>query len=180
MNTKIFKKLNLKTSFSRGLVDKTSFLAPLIVLEAIKRPKLRFNNQKAFLKKYLKTIGKKSIKDTTAPDVPEYLKYMDESEKNGETKEFIKWRKNNQKKIIIINKLVNGFNKLRNYKKNSGRIINLNFDDGMMRIESGDDQIDDHLFDQRQKMKLSSKKILMKKMTKELESFVNYVKEKIY
>lgn len=172
MNTNIFKKLNLTVSFSSGLVDKTSFVPPCILLEAIKRPRLRFKSEKVFWKKYLKKTDRKGLKDITNS---EYIKYITESEKNGETKEYIKWRKNNQKKIIIIKKLITDFNK----KEKNRKITILIFDDGIMRIESGN-QLDDTLFDRRQKMKLGRKNIMMKEMTRELELFVNFVKEKIY
>src|SRR3989338_3701505 len=165
MNIKIFKKLCLKADFSDGLIDKTSFIPPLILLEEIKKPKLRFKNQNLFWKKYLKKTGRKSLKDMTNS---EYIKYITESEKNGETKEYIKWRKDNQRKIPVIKKLIADFNRI----KNKRGITLLVFEDGIMRIEFGD-QLDNSLFDRRQKMKLSKKNIIMKAMTRELELFVN-------
>jgi len=171
MDIKIFKKIGFKADFSSGLVDKTSFIPPLILLEERKKPKLRFKNQKVFWKKYLKKTGRKGLKDMTNS---EYIKYITESDKNGETKEYIKWRKNNQKKRIIIKKFIANFNK----KEKNRKITLLAFEDGIMRIESGN-QLDDSLFDRRQKKKLSTKKIMMKEMTEELELFVNFVENKI-
>jgi hypothetical protein len=171
MNTNIFKKINLKVSFSSGVAnDKTVFVPPCILLEATKRPKLRFKNQNLFLKKYLKKTSRKDLKDMTNS---EYIKYITESEKNGETKEYIKWWKDNQKKILYIKKLISDFNRIKNKRK----ITLLVFEDGTMRIESGSQSTS--VFKKRGKIKLSGKKIMLKEMIRKLELFVNFVKENI-
>lgn len=163
--------MNLGASFSSGVAnDKTVFVSPCILLEEVKRPKLRFKNQNLFLKNYLKKTGGKGLKDMTNS---EYIKYITESEKNGETKEYIKWRKNNQKKILVIKKLITDFNRIKNKRE----ITLLVFEDGTMRIESGRQSMS--VFKKQGKIKLGGKKIMLKEMIKELESFVNFVKEKI-
>lgn len=172
MNTKIFKEMNLKVSFSSGLVNKNDFVPPCILLETIKRPKLRFKNQKNFLKEFLKKINKKIFKDMTNT---EYCKYLDQSIMHGETKEYLKWRKNNQKKILTIEKLIVDFNKNQSNQKREVTLVL--FEDGSIRIETGSQSIP--IFKQREKMQLGSKKLLMKEMTDELELFVNFIKQNI-
>ena len=60
MNTNIFKKLNLKPSFSSGVIEKTVFVSPCILLEIVKRPIVKHKNQgqTSIIKKLISDFNK--------------------------------------------------------------------------------------------------------------------------
>lgn len=174
MNTDIFKKIGLEVTFSAGVAnDKTVFVPPCILLKAIKCPKIRFKLQNSFWKKYLKKTGRRSLKDMPNS---EYVIYLTESKERGETKEYLKWRKYNEKKIDIVKKLIGDFNKIEN--KNSREITLLTFEDGKVRIQSGN-QFSMSVFKRRGKMNLPSKKLMAEEMIKKLKSFTDFVESNL-
>ena len=168
LETALFlEKLGLTVQISDGVLDKESLVVPCIVFELSKKPKLRFQNENKFLKSYLVKIGKKSIKQMTNK---EYTDYIFASVKNGETREYKKWRKSNQEKVRYIQSLISKFNKKR--KKS---ILHLTqFEDGIARIDFGES---DSVFDKRQKMDFSKKKKLFDEMLIEFGVFSNYLKD---
>ncbi len=156
----------LTIQISDGILDKESLIEPCIVFELSKKPKLRFLNENKFLKSYLTKIGKKKIKEM---DNREYIDYIFSSVKNGETREYKKWRENNQKKVRYIHSLISKFN-----KKRKNPILQLTqFEDGVARIDFG---ADDSLFNKRQKMSFVKKKKLFDEMLNEFNSFSNNLK----
>jgi hypothetical protein len=168
LETALFlEKLGLSVHISDGVLDKESFIVPCIVFELPKKPKLRFQNENKFLKLYLSKIGKKSIKQMANK---EYIDYIFASVKNGETREYKKWRKNNQDKVTYIQSLISKFNKKR--KKS---ILHLTqFEDGIARIDFGES---DAVFDKRQKMDFPKKKKLFNEMLNEFCVFSSYLRE---
>lgn len=160
------ENLGLTIQISDGILDKESLIVPCVIFELSKKPKLRFLNENKFLKSYLTKIGKKKIKEM---DSREYIDYIFSSIKNGETREYIKWRKNNQKKVKYIHSLISNFN-----KKRKKPILQLTqFEDGVARIDFG---TDDSLFNKRQKMSFVKKKKLFDEMLNEFCLFSTNLK----
>ncbi len=166
LTTGIFlENLGLIIQISDGILDKESLIVPCIVFELSKKPKSRFLNENKFLKSYLTEIGKKNIKEM---DNREYIDYIFSSVKNGETREYKKWRENNQKKVKYIHSLISKFN-----KKRKKPILQLTqFEDGVARIDFG---ADDSLFNKRQKMSFVKKKKLFLEMLDEFNRFGMYL-----
>lgn len=160
------ENLGLTIQISDGILNKESLIVPCVIFELPKKPKLRFLNENKFLKSYLTKIGKKNIKEMNNR---EYIDYVFSSVKNGETREYKKWRENNQKKVKYIHSLISKFNKRR---KNP--ILQLTqFEDGAARIDFG---ADDSLFNKRQKMSFVKKKKLFDKMLNEFGLFSTNLK----
>lgn len=160
------ENLGLTIQISDGILDKESLIVPCVIFELSKKPKLRFLNENKFLKSYLTKIGKKKIKEM---DSREYIDYIFSSIKNGETREYIKWRENNQKKVKYIHSLISKFN-----KKRKKPILQLTqFEDGVTRIDFG---ADDSLFNKRQKMSFVKKKKLFDEMLNEFGLFSTNLK----
>lgn len=160
------ENLGLTIQISDGILNKESLIVPCVIFELPKKPKLRFLNENKFLKSYLTKIGKKNIKEMNNR---EYIDYVFSSVKNGETREYKKWRENNQKKVKYIHSLISKFNKRR---KNP--ILQLTqFEDGVARIDFG---ADDSLFNKRQKMSFVKKKKLFDKMLNEFGLFSTNLK----
>ncbi|QQR50065.1 hypothetical protein IPF86_03215 [Candidatus Nomurabacteria bacterium] len=156
----------LTIQISDGILDKESLIAPCIVFELSKKPKFRFLSENKFLKSYLTKIGKKNIKEMGNH---EYINYIFSSTKNGETREYKKWRENNQKKVKYIHSLISKFN-----KKRKNPILELTqFEDGVARIDFG---ADDSLFNKRQKMSFVKKKKLFGEMLNEFGLFSTNLK----
>ncbi len=161
------EKLNLTVNVSDGILNKESLIVPCVIFELPKKPKLRFLNENKFLKSYLTKIDKKNIKKM---DNREYIDYIFSSVKNGETREYKKWRENNQKKVKYINSLISKFN-----KKRKSPILQLTqFEDGVARIDFG---ASDSVFNKRQKMSFVKKKKLFDEMLTEFGVFSAYLKE---
>lgn len=167
LTTALFlENLGLTIQISDGILDKESLIVPCVIFELSKKPKLRFLNENKFLKSYLTKIGKKKIKEM---DNREYIDYIFYSIKNGETREYKKWRENNQKKVKYIHSLISKFN-----KKRKKPILQLTqFEDGVARIDFG---ADDSLFNKRQKMSFVKKKKLFDEMLNEFGLFSTYLK----
>lgn len=168
LNTALFlENLGLDVQVSDGIIDKESLIVPCVIFELGKRPKLRFLNENKFLKTYLAKIGKKSIAKMSNK---EYINYINESVKNGETSQYKNWRKANQKKFIFIRSLLSKFNKQR-------KIILLQvtqFEDGVARLDFGHNS---SVFTKRQKMDFLKKKKLYNNMLDIFNSFALFLKE---
>ena len=135
---------------SGGIIDKESLIVPCVIFELGKRPKSRFLNENKFLKTYLAKIGKKSV---SKMNNNEYIDYINESIKNGETLQYKNWRKANQKKFML-------------------QVTQ--FEDGVARLDFGHN---DSVFTKRQKMDFSKKKKLYDNMLDIFTSFSLFLKE---
>lgn len=168
LSTGLFlENIGLTIQISDGILNKESLIVPCVVFELSKKPKIRFLNENKFLKSYLNKIGKKKIKEM---DNREYINYIFSSAKNGETQEYKKWRKENQKKFIFIQNLLSRFNK----KRKSLLLHITQFEDGVARLDFGDNN---SVFTKRQKIDFSKKKKLYNDMLDVFLSFSVFVKE---
>lgn len=168
LSTGLFlENLGLTIQISDGILNKESLIVPCVVFELPKKPKVRFLNENKFLKSYLNKIGKKKIKEM---DNREYTNYIFSSVKNGETQEYKKWRKENQKKFIFIQNLISRFN-----KKGKSPLLHITqFEDGVARLDFGDSN---SVFTKRQKMDFSKKKKLYNNMLGVFSSFSLFLEE---
>jgi hypothetical protein len=168
LNTALFlENLGFEVQISDGIINKESLIVPCVIFELGKRPKSRFLNENKFLKTYLAKIGKKSV---SKMNNNEYIDYINESIKNGETLQYKNWRKANQKKFIFIQSLLSRFNKQRK----TLLLQVTQFEDGVARLDFGHN---DSVFTKRQKMDFLKKKKLYDNMLDIFTSFSLFLKE---
>ena len=167
-----FLSLNgFKTHISDGLVNKGVFLSPCIVLELKKKPKIRFKNQASLFEKYLALAKRRSIKQL---DNNHYRELMSLARKNGETKEYVEWRKDSVPKIVWLKNLLNEYNKGRKSLDKRDRFSILEFEDGTIRLNFGD-TTNENLEKSNVKPSLADKKKKLNQFLGEFKEFKKYL-----
>jgi len=162
---------DFKTHISDGLVNKKDFLSPCIVLELQDKPKIRFKNQILFFKKYLAEVKKKSIKQLEGK---QYAELITLARKKGETKEYLKWRKNQILKTIWLKNLLKQYNKTRKSLNKKEQLSILDFEDGTIRLDFGN-QTNENLRKNIEKLSLTSKKEKLNQFLNEFKKLKEYL-----
>ena len=153
-----------KTHISDGLVNKKDFLSPCIVLELKNKPEIRFKNQTLFFKKYLANAKKKNINQL---ENKQYVELLTLARKKGETKDYLRWRKNQMSKTVWLKSLLNEYNKTRKNLKKKEQFSILEFEDGITRLDFGN-QTNENLRKSIEKLSLTDKN---KKLSQFLDEF---------
>lgn len=162
-----------KTHISDGLVNKEVFLSPCIVLELKKKPKGRFKNQVSLFEKYLTMAKRRSIKQL---DNKQYRELMSLARKNGETKEYVEWRKKSLSKIAWLKNLLNKYNKSRKNLDKRDQFSILEFEDGTIRLNFSD-TTNENLGKNTGKASLSDKKKKLRQFLGEFKELKKYLME---
>jgi hypothetical protein len=166
-----FKEYGFDVELADGIIREKHFVPPCIVLNANKKPAKRFNDEKVFLKKYLKSIKKTDIMQTTGH---EYFEYFKGVKRNGETEAYKAWRKEATAKNAVVEKLVKSFNKNGKKVRGATTLSILRFEDGTIRLDFLLHEVDAE-FMKAQKYPLLKKKAMYKKMLAELDTFAEFL-----
>lgn len=171
-----FAMNGLKPHLSDGLANKTTFLLPCIVLELKKKPKIRFKDQPAIFGRYLAQAKKRSIKQLSNE---QYSELLDIAQKNGESKEYAKWRNEAILKTVWLEKLLGEYNKTRKDINKKEKFSVLRFNGGEIRLGFGN-QLNENLREEIKKLPLNEKRKRLTRFLHEFKSFKEYLKKGIF
>lgn len=168
------KKIGFDNDISDGLITEDDFLVPCIVLAPKGQPKIRFNNEKEFTKKFL---NDEKIKDVENMGKETYLKYYSLLQKFGETSAYKSWKKESKKTIVNIEKKISKFNKITKEKDGGLNLSLTYFDGGEVRLDFGGDKIEANR-KKIAKLSLDKKKVIREKMLNYFTGFDEFLKTK--
>lgn len=162
-----------KPHLSDGLANKTAFLLPCIVLELKKKPKVRFKDQSAIFGRYLTQAKKRSIKQLSNK---QYCELIDVGRKNGESKEYTRWRNEAILKTAWLKKLLGEYNKTRKDISEKEKFSILEFEDGTIRLSFGN-QLNENLREEIERLPLLEKRKRLTRFLREFRNLKEYLRK---